>query len=95
MNVALLTLVLSASGWAQTPMTPDSIGAGFSRARLAAACTSVRSAEWPDGLWSLTGGSLQLAGEIAVTINGVVRPITTSPTLIFFSMSCLAMVLAL
>jgi hypothetical protein len=35
------------------------------------------------------------AGEIAVTISGVVVPITTSPTLIFFSISCLAMVLAL
>ena len=31
-----------------------------------------------------------LTGVIAVTDIGVVRPITTSPTLIFFSMSCVA-----
>lgn len=32
----------------------------------------------------------QLTGVIAVTDIGVVRPITTSPTLIFFSMSWVA-----
>ena len=34
-SVALLTPVLSASGWAQSLTTPDPIGAGFSPARLA------------------------------------------------------------
>ena len=34
-SVALLTLVLSASGWAHSLTTPDPIGAGFSPARLA------------------------------------------------------------
>jgi hypothetical protein len=35
-----------------------------------------------------------LAGAIAVASSGVVRPMTMSPTLIFFSMSYLAIVLA-
>ena len=35
-----------------------------------------------------------LVGSIAVTESGVVRPITTSPTWIFFSMSCLAIEVA-
>jgi CubicO group peptidase (beta-lactamase class C family) len=34
-SAALLTLLLSASGWAQSLTTPDPVGAGFSPARLA------------------------------------------------------------